>query len=123
MLFDNNDNTMDYSIYNLMGLNNNFNNNLVPSNEGFLKGNMFKDEYIPYKNLTYVNINPKSDKESKLLNVMQYSFAINDLNLYLDIHPEDKEMINTLLDCYIYKSVYTLVQLSKEKIFEDAEER
>ena len=36
---------------------------------------------------------------------------------------EDKEMINTLLDCYIYKSVYTLVQLSKEKIFEDAEER
>ncbi|MDE5539322.1 MAG: spore coat protein CotJB [Bacilli bacterium] len=26
---------------------------------------------------------------------MAYSFAINDLNLYLDLHPDDKEMFET----------------------------
>ena len=57
------------------------NNNVLDAKEGFLRGNMFKDEYLPYKNMTYINIRPKSDREAKLFNVMQYSFAINDLNL------------------------------------------
>lgn len=97
MLFDNDD--MDYSFLNMIGLNDkmdNPNNDLLSCNEGFLKGNMFKNEYVPYKNLTYIDIKPKSDREAKLFNVMQYSFAINDLNLYLDLHPEDKDMLYKL---------------------------
>ena len=63
--------------------------------EGFLRGNMFKDEYLPYKNLTYFKLNPTCEKERALYKLMAYSFAINDLNLYLDLHPDDKEMFET----------------------------
>ena len=87
MLFDNND--MDF--FNLMNVDTSDDLNLYNPKDGFLRGNMFADEYKPYKELTYVNIRPKSDRESKLWDVMMYSFAINDLNLYLDLHPEDKE--------------------------------
>lgn len=62
--------------------------------EGFLRGNMFKDEYMPYKNLTYFKLNPKSEEEKLLYNIMALSFAINDLNLYLDLNPDDKEIFN-----------------------------
>lgn len=104
MLFDNNDMGMDYAFLNLAGLtndmnmgNNDLNNlNLFSSKEGFLRGNMFKDEYKPYKNLTYINIRPNNDKEAKMYTLMQYSFAINDMNLYLDVHPEDKEALSAL---------------------------
>ena len=85
MLFDNN----DYSFLDLVNNQDN-NTNMYTVKEGFLRGNMFRDEYLPYKNYSYININPKSDREAKLYNVMQYEFAINDLNLYLDIHPNDE---------------------------------
>ena len=93
MLFDNND--MDYEFFDLINLTNN-NVNLTTTKEGFLKGNMFKDEYKPYKNLTFMNISPKNDREAKLWNIMQYEFAINDLNLYLDVHPDNREVLNVL---------------------------
>ncbi len=111
MLFDNNDVDLDFALLNLAGLNtpNNmnsskfdmssmFNKNILPAKEGFLRGNMFKDEYKPYKNLTYINIRPKNEREAKLFNVMQYSFAINDLNLYLDLHPEDTTTLKLFQD-------------------------
>lgn len=104
MLFDNNNVDLDFTFLNLAGItkdnNNNMmgmtNYNILPAKEGFLRGNMFKNEYLPYKNLTYINIRPKNDREAKLYNVMQYSFAINDLNLYLDLHPEDKDALRLL---------------------------
>ncbi len=95
MLFDNNS---EYSYFNNTFLNNSV--DVSSANEGFLKGNMFINEYKPYKNLTYINIKPRSEKEAMLFNVMQYSFAINDLALYLDIHPNNSELIN-LLNNYI----------------------
>lgn len=67
--------------------------NVVRPMEGFLRGNMFKDEYEPYKNLTYFKLNPSNDKERLFYQVMAYSFAINDLNLYLDLHPDNKEIL------------------------------
>ena len=107
MLFDNNNVDLDFALLNLTSGNNlgksinmtnkmfdKSNPNILPAKEGFLRGNMFKNEYVPYKNLTYINIRPKSDREAKLFNVMQYSFAINYLNLYLDLHPDDKEVMN-----------------------------
>ncbi len=101
MLFENNDFELDFPFLNLVGLttnnkiNNspntkpNMNSNFLTAKEGFLRGNMFKNEYKPYKNLTYIDIKPKNDREAKLFNVMSFSFAINDMNLYLDTHPDD----------------------------------
>ncbi len=100
MLFDN-----DFSFLELV----NTNNELVSANEGFQKGNMFANEYIPYKNYTYISIKPKSDRESMLLNIMQYSFAINDLNLYLDLNPEDTKIL------IILKELIELEKKEKEK--------
>ena len=68
--------------------------NVLSPMDGFLRGNMFKDEYEPYKNLTYFKLNPSNDKERLLYQVMAYSFAINDLNLYLDLHPDNKGMLD-----------------------------
>ncbi len=115
MLFDNNDIDLDFSLLSLAGLQNTkqdmsnmgsmsnmksmsnmSSSKFLTAKEGFLRGNMFKDEYKPYKNLTYVNIKPRNDREAKLFNVMQYSFAINDMNLYLDLHPEDRNALMLL---------------------------
>ena len=101
MLFDNNDVNLDFTFLDLANLTNSQSipkmdmntPNILPAKEGFLRGNMFKNEYKPYKNLTYVDIRPQSDREAKLFNVMQFSFAINDLNLYLDLHPDDTRVV------------------------------
>ena len=127
MLFDNNDgNGFDYTILDLMGINNmnnngmNMNNNtntsnlnLYSSKEGFLRGNMFKDLYMPYKNLTFVNISPKSDREAKLYTIMQYEFAINDLNLYLDLHPNDTSVVS-LFKNLVKESKKTIKEYERE---------
>jgi len=99
MLFDNNNVDLDFTLLNLAGLNNNMDyedRNYYSAKEGFLRGNLFRNEYKPYKNLTYVNIKPKNDREAKLFNVMCYTHAITDMNLYLDVHPEDRSALNYL---------------------------
>lgn len=104
MLFDNNDVDLDFTFLNLANLtNNNLNvnmtmksNDFLSAKEGFLRGNLFKNEYKPYKNLTYIDIEPKNDREAKLYNVMCYRQAINDMNLYLDVHPEDSSALKYL---------------------------
>ena len=65
--------------------------NILEPMEGFLRGNMFRNEYKPYKNLTYFKLNPKNEEEKALYKIMAYAFALNDLNLYLDLHPDNKE--------------------------------
>lgn len=69
-------------------------NKILEPMEGFLKGNMFRDEYVPYKNLTYIKLYPQTEKEKMLYKIMALSFAINDLNLYLDLHPDKKEVFD-----------------------------
>lgn len=98
MLFE--DNSIDLTFLNLANIKDTSMyekcDGILPAKEGFLKGNMFKNEYEPYKNYTYMDLVPKTEKEAKLFNVMQYSFAINDLNLYLDLHPDNREAFNML---------------------------
>ncbi len=62
---------------------------ILSSKEGFLRGNMFANEYEPYKNLTYFKLTPKNEKEQLMFKVMELAFAITDLNLWLDLHPDD----------------------------------
>lgn len=92
MLFNNND--FDFSFFEIPG--NDFKleinrNKFVGSKEGFERGNMQRDEYEPYKNYNAVCLRATNDREKKMLQVMEYAFAIVDLNLYLDMHPEDQE--------------------------------
>lgn len=57
---------------------------------GLVYGNMFKDEYMGYKDYKPVKLSASDDKSNMLLSIYQYDFAMNDLSLYLDLHPEDK---------------------------------
>ena len=102
MLFDDNFGFITYDLYN--GLANKDNNpKLVSVDEGFLRGNMFSAEYKPYKNYSIKKLVPKNRREELLLEIMELSFAINDLNLYLDLHPEDKQVLKKFNE-YVEKS-------------------
>lgn len=72
--------------------------NLFNSYEGFLKGNAFKDEYIPYKNYKVAKLNITNEKDELLVNIGEYSFMMHDLNLYLDIHPDDRDALNKFIE-------------------------
>jgi hypothetical protein len=79
------DNTFDIS--------NKMKNNLDPK-EGFLRGNLFDNLYKPYKNYTYGNLKATNKKEEMLYNLLMYKFALIELNLHLDIYPNDMIMVN-----------------------------
>ena len=70
------------------------NNKFINVSEGFLRGNMENNTYVPYKNMKYIKPNLSSEKQKDLYKIQQISFAAHDANLYLDTHPNDVEMIN-----------------------------
>ena len=102
MLFDDNFGFITYDLYG-GNLDKDKSTKLVSVDEGFLRGNMFADSYKPYKNYTYKKINPKNRKEELLLEIMELSFTINDLNLYLDLHPDDTRLLEKF-NAYVEKS-------------------
>lgn len=65
---------------------------LFTVNEGFNAGNMFRNEYDAYKNYKYGKLVARNEKDKILLCIYEYDSALNDLNLYLDIHPDNMEM-------------------------------
>ena len=78
-------------------------NNLFGAYEGFLKGNMFKNLYNQYKNYQPEIINSKNEQEQELFNLNQIEFAMHDINLYLDVNPNDQQMLNIFTN---YKNTY-----------------
>ena len=46
---------------------------------------------VEYK---YNNLTATNKREELLLNVLRYDFVLTELNLYLDIYPKDRNMIN-----------------------------
>ena len=97
MLFDDNFGFITYDLYGDL-LKKDHNPKLVSVDEGFLRGNMFESEYKPYKNYTCKKIIPRTKREELLLEIMELSFAINDLNLYLELHPKDSKMLKKFND-------------------------
>ena len=67
---------------------------LVSSELGYLRGNMFLKEYVPYKNYQVSKLEAKTNEEALLLKLSQMEFALNDLSLYLDLHPNDTAVFN-----------------------------
>lgn len=92
MLFEDNIGFITYDFYKNMEQSKD-DNKLVSKEEGLLRGNMFKDEYEPYKNYSYSKIMASTKREELLLDIIELSFAIVDLNLYLDLHPNDEKLL------------------------------
>ena len=87
------------------------NNNYINPYQGFIRGNLFPNLYNYYKNPKPYNITPANDQAEMLTNIGAYSFALDDLNLYLDLHPDDQNMI-ALYNQYVnqyqaYKNEYS----------------
>lgn len=111
MLFDGN-----YGFnMNYMNMDNSVKNevNILNPYESFIRGNSFKDEYIPYKKYSYLELKPTNNKEKLLFNIMSLNFIINDLNLYLDLNADDKEMFN-LFKKYVKEEQELIDQYKKE---------
>ncbi len=61
--------------------------------QGFIRGNMFPNLYNGYKLNQPFDITPMSEKEQLLMFLDALSFATIDINLYLDLYQNDKDMI------------------------------
>lgn len=65
--------------------------NLFDLETALQKGNLFKDLYKPYKSYTPRTIKVNTAREKCLLEIQELDFSIGDLNLYLDLYPDDLE--------------------------------
>ncbi len=92
-----------------------FGNNpaLVSPNEGFMRGNMFKDLYNPYRNYQPARLKPNNEQEELFLRMAEADFAAHDLNLYLDLHPQDGNAID-LFNQYRMQSNQLLMDYEKK---------
>ena len=70
------------------------NNSLFGPYEGYINGNMFRNLYEQYKNYKPARLVPRNEKEEALLNLNQMQFAMHEINLYLDVFPNDSNMMN-----------------------------
>ena len=71
----------------------NANLNLYSPEEAYRKGNLFSDLYSQYKNYKPANLVANNDQAKLFLEMSQNAFAAHELNLYLDLHPDDNSML------------------------------
>lgn len=62
--------------------------------EGYTLGNLFIQTYIPYKNDMPQKLIAHNEQEALFLEMSEAAFAAHELNLYLDIHPQDQAKLN-----------------------------
>ena len=92
----------DYRLDKYNYINNNYNQPWYEENsnskklydpyQGFIRGNMFPSLYNGY-NVKALDINPSSEQARMLTTLSALDFAAHDIHLYLDLHPEDKDML------------------------------
>lgn len=87
-------NNMNYMLNNQSNLNKMKKDQPIDPSQGWMRGNLFANLYDPYKNFKPRELDPKTERETLLYQVMQYKFTLIELNLYLDTHPNDIEALN-----------------------------
>lgn len=93
------------------------------NDDGYIYGNMFKDEYKPYKDYKVYRLNPSTEEEALKLKIMEEQFIVTDLGLYLDLHKNDNDVYEyfkkheRLLNLYIdeYQNKYQSICLNAIK--------
>lgn len=82
-----------YNYMNNMGYMKN-ENPLYDPYQGFIRGNLFKNLYNPYKLNRPYDIEPVNEQARLLTSIDSLGFAMQDINLYLDINPDSREYID-----------------------------
>ncbi len=109
-----NNNYLRGDLYNRIYNPNMMNNpSLYSPEEGFNKGNMFSNLYDPYRNYKPVTLKGNTEQERMYLDLARVCFAKHEINLYLDLHPEDTSMI-TLFNDYREKEKMLLRQYEEK---------
>ena len=70
------------------------NTNIYTPYEGFIRGNMFKNLYDPYKMDRPFEIQPMNEQSEILTNIDSLGFSMVYLNLYLDVFPDDRNALD-----------------------------
>lgn len=83
---------------------------IVDLKTAFLRGSAFNNLYDPYKEFDYSL--PNTDQELK--NIQAISFVLLDLGLFLDTHPDNKEVIDLYNE---YNKVLSELTINYEKEF------
>lgn len=83
----------NYPNFNKDNQNSSLNYNLYDSYNGFIRGNLFKNLYDPYKLKVPFDIKPLNDQAELLTIIDSLCFSMTDLNLYLDVYPNDRNAI------------------------------
>ena len=68
-------------------------NTLETIYEGYSKGNAFKNLYDPYKNYKVRRPTPRNEEEDLLLKLNAAAFYAHEINLLLDVYPDNREML------------------------------
>ena len=90
---------------------------------GYIYGTVFSNIYKPYKNYSVYSINPSNEEERLKLKIMEEAFIVNDLNLYLDLNPDNEYVYSVfkkhyeLLNSYKhdYQNKYGSICLNSQK--------
>lgn len=69
----------------------NQNNNLYEPYQGFIRGNMFRYLYDNYEKI--YDVKPINEQAELLTYLDMFDFACIDLGLYLDIYPNDEQIL------------------------------
>ena len=89
-------NVLNNNQNNQMNMNNSVMNNnqldLFSPEEGYEKGNMFRNLYEQYKDYKPRKLTGNTDEEKLFLEMSKYAFAAHDLKLFLDVNPTDNSM-------------------------------
>lgn len=64
---------------------------LVSPEEAFNRGNLFENLYWPYKYVA--NVKPTNERQMLMQKIQEYGFAAHELNLYLDMYPDDRQAV------------------------------
>lgn len=68
-----------------------YKNSLFSPYQGFIRGNMFQNIYDGYGKL--YEVSPINEQGKLLTYIDMYCFACTDLELYLDLHPDNKKAL------------------------------
>ncbi len=88
-----NDNYMDNYRNNMMS-----NPMLTTPSVGYDRGNMFNNLYDQYKNYKVDVLRGNNEKERLYLELSRMCFAAHEINLYLDLYPDDMSMLRLFND-------------------------
>lgn len=86
---------------------------LFDPQEAFMLGNLFKCLYMSWNGFSNYCLQPENKRQQLLLDVQMYGFFAHEINLYLDMYPDNQRMVQ-LFNEYSKKAKEATAVFEKE---------